>query len=68
VIVKTIIGMAHSLGFRVVAEGVETVEQVRFLRDSKCDIMQGFYFSRPLPFAEITPLLENGVMALCNLD
>lgn len=67
-IVKTIIGMAHSLGFRVVAEGVETVEQVRFLRDSKCDIMQGFYFSRPLPFAEITPLLENGVMALCNLD
>jgi diguanylate cyclase (GGDEF)-like protein len=66
IIVKTIIGMAHSLGLRVVGEGVETAEQARFLKDNKCDLMQGYYFSRPLPFAEITSLLENGLTALCN--
>jgi len=54
---KAIISMAHSLGIRVVAEGVETEAQCRFLRRHRCDEMQGYYFSRPLPPMEITTLL-----------
>ncbi len=43
-----IIAMAHSLGLRVVAEGVETEPQLAFLRNHRCDEMQGYYFSRPV--------------------
>jgi diguanylate cyclase (GGDEF)-like protein/PAS domain S-box-containing protein len=52
-IVTAIIAMAHSLDCRVVAEGVETEEQLRFLRDRGCDDSQGYYFSRPLPAQEL---------------
>lgn len=48
-IAKAIIGMGHSLQLKVIAEGVETVEQFRLLRESGCDQIQGFYFSRPIP-------------------
>jgi EAL domain-containing protein (putative c-di-GMP-specific phosphodiesterase class I) len=41
--------MAHSLGLSVVAEGVETEEQVRFLRQHKCDQLQGYYLAQPMP-------------------
>ncbi len=41
--------MAHKMGIRTVAEGVETEEQLAFLRDSECDEAQGFLFSRPVP-------------------
>ena len=54
---RAIISMAHSLGIRVVAEGVETEAQCQFLRRHECDEMQGYYFSRPLPSMEITTLL-----------
>ena len=47
-IVIAIIAMAHSLGQKVIAEGVEELEQVEFLRHFHCDIIQGFYFSKPL--------------------
>ena len=47
-IVRTVIRMADSLGLRVVAEGVETVEQVEALRRMKCSVVQGFLFSRPV--------------------
>ncbi len=47
--VKATISMAHSLGLTVVAEGVETKEQVRLLSDLKCDFLQGYYFSKPVP-------------------
>ncbi|MGB0671013.1 MAG: EAL domain-containing protein [Rhodospirillales bacterium] len=47
-LVEAIIQLAHSLDFRVVAEGVETEEQIAFLRDRGCDYLQGFHFSRPL--------------------
>jgi diguanylate cyclase (GGDEF)-like protein len=52
-IVSAVIAMAHSLRLKVIAEGVETAEQVRFLRERACDEIQGFYYSRPVPPSEI---------------
>lgn len=56
-ITSTVISLGHSLNLKVIAEGVETEEQVAFLRDHHCDEMQGYYFSRPLPAAEFASLL-----------
>ncbi|MHB1291571.1 MAG: putative bifunctional diguanylate cyclase/phosphodiesterase, partial [Sulfuricella sp.] len=58
-IVRAIITMAHALGIRTVAEGVETKEQQDFLRRQGCDTMQGYYFSRPVPADDIARLLRN---------
>jgi diguanylate cyclase (GGDEF)-like protein/PAS domain S-box-containing protein len=52
-IVSTIISMAHGLNLEVIAEGVETIEQVEFLRQLHCDQVQGYYYSRPLPASDI---------------
>ncbi len=52
-ITLAIIAMAHSLKLKVIAEGVETREQLEFLRANGCDEMQGYYLSRPLPPAEL---------------
>ena len=51
------IGLAHSLGLQVVAEGVETQGQLEFLVAHQCDYLQGYYFSKPLPAAEATKFL-----------
>lgn len=59
-IVKTIISMAHSLNQRVIAEGVETKEQLEFLRANGCDAIQGYYFSKPLPADDLASLLMRG--------
>ncbi len=56
-IVTAIIAMAHSLHLKVVAEGVETLQQVEFLRKAGCDNVQGYYFARPMTAAQLTALL-----------
>ncbi len=62
----TIITMAHSLGLKVVAEGVETEQQLNFLREYRCDAMQGFYFSKPLPAEQFEDLLKIGARLPAN--
>jgi len=59
-IVSAVIVMARSLGLRVIAEGVETAEQLRFLTNLDCEMMQGYYFSNPVPAGEFKALLESG--------
>ncbi|TFW30520.1 bifunctional diguanylate cyclase/phosphodiesterase [Massilia horti] len=56
-IIGAVISIASELGFRVTAEGVETAAQVDALRELGCDEFQGYYFGRPVPAAEFTPLL-----------
>ena len=56
-IVKAVIAMARSLKLRVVAEGVETAEQLEFLRAHDCEGMQGYYFSKPMPTEQFAPWL-----------
>ncbi|MGB1027824.1 MAG: EAL domain-containing protein, partial [Rhodospirillaceae bacterium] len=58
VIARAIIGLGHSLGLAVVAEGVETEEQYNYLRDEGCDIAQGYLLAKPLPEAEAMAVLE----------
>ena len=59
-ITSAVIAMGHSLKLKVIAEGVETMEQLEMLRSLKCDCMQGYLFSRPVPSQTITPLLMEG--------
>ncbi|WP_310482134.1 EAL domain-containing protein [Chamaesiphon sp. VAR_48_metabat_403] len=59
-IVRTIVNLGHELNLNVVAEGVETVEQLEFLRSINCDTVQGFLFSRPLPAAELETTIATG--------
>jgi diguanylate cyclase (GGDEF)-like protein/PAS domain S-box-containing protein len=56
-IALAIIGMAHSLKLEVIAEGVETLDQLSYLRRHHCDQIQGYYFSKPLALADLEPLL-----------
>lgn len=60
VIAETIIVMAHKLGLKVIAEGIETPEQQDWLRQAGCDYGQGFLFSRPLPAEQFELLLRGG--------
>lgn len=57
-IVSTIIRMAKQLGYEVVAEGVECIEELELLRKEGCDVIQGFYYSKPLPFNDFVKYVE----------
>ena len=57
-IVRTILNLGHSLGLKVVAEGVETLKQVNMLREMGCDYWQGYYFSKPVTADEAAAMLE----------
>ncbi len=59
-ITAAMITMAHALELKVIAEGVETEEQLAFLRSRRCDEMQGYLFSRPVPTEAFTKLLHEG--------
>ncbi len=59
-IVSAIIGLAHRLKLRVVAEGVETADELAFLRSQGCDELQGYYFSKPLPADDFAELRRSG--------
>jgi len=61
-IVTAVISMARSLKLRVVAEGVETLEELAFLQTQQCDEGQGFYFSRPVPPEQFAALLQRGLL------
>lgn len=58
------IAMAHALGMRIVAEGVETAEQLVFLQDQGCDEVQGYYYARPMPADEIARFVRDHNLAL----
>ncbi|MEG1430610.1 MAG: EAL domain-containing protein, partial [Oscillospiraceae bacterium] len=59
IVIGSIVRMANELQMSVVAEGVETLEQVEFLRGCGCETAQGFYYSKPVPAAEFETLLRD---------
>ncbi|WP_156473633.1 EAL domain-containing response regulator [Neptuniibacter marinus] len=64
-LVKNMIVMSHDLGMRVVAEGVETLEQLQQLKEMNCDEVQGYYFSRPVVAEEFKTMLQEQSWAHC---
>lgn len=62
-IVKTIINLAHNLSYTVIAEGVETHDQLKYLASMGCYLIQGYYFSRPLISEEATEFLQQGKLS-----
>ena len=66
-IISAIIAMAHRLDLKVIAEGVETEQQLAFLLSQRSDEVQGFLFSQPVPAAELTRLLQVGDLNLLQL-
>ncbi|MBR2275614.1 MAG: EAL domain-containing protein [Lachnospiraceae bacterium] len=59
IIVESSVRMAKQLGLQVIAEGVETKEQLDFLRDIHCDIAQGFYYAKPMPISEFEDYIKD---------
>ena len=57
-IIASSIDLIHGLGMKVVAEGVETREQVQMLADKGCDMIQGYYYSKPVPVEEFEKMME----------
>ncbi len=67
-IVSAIIRMAQALGMRTTAEGVETAEQLAYLREQGCDEAQGYFLSRPMPAEQITALIRERLQPLQEAD
>ncbi|MBW4934869.1 putative bifunctional diguanylate cyclase/phosphodiesterase [Marinobacter sp. F4206] len=62
VITRAVINLAHNLGIQVVAEGVETEEQLAFLKNHRCNLAQGYLISRPIPAAELERAMAEGLL------
>ena len=60
VITKAIIDLAHNLGIKATVEGVETLEQLVLLKKQQCDVIQGYFFSKPLPEEEVEHMVKKG--------
>jgi diguanylate cyclase (GGDEF)-like protein len=70
-VVKAIVELAHSMDLRVIAEGIENVDELRYFSQLKCDELQGYYFSKPLPPDEFERILlvgHNGLLDLKQMD
>jgi len=67
-ITKAVLAMASSMELLVIAEGVETEEQLSFLHGNQCDEVQGYYLSRPLPAIEVEETLRKAKQALIDKD
>jgi diguanylate cyclase (GGDEF)-like protein/PAS domain S-box-containing protein len=67
-IATAIIAMGNSLNLRVIAEGVETEGQASFLKHNQCDEMQGYYFSRPMPAADVGVFMRDSGLKLTEAD
>jgi diguanylate cyclase (GGDEF)-like protein len=67
-ITSTIIQLGHSIGVKVIAEGVETEDQMKFLIEHKCDEFQGYYFSKPLPPGEFRGFVKGYVMTKAQAE
>jgi EAL domain-containing protein (putative c-di-GMP-specific phosphodiesterase class I) len=63
-LVRAILNMGHTLGLKVVAEGVESAEQVQFLRQLNCEELQGYYFYKPTPIKELLPMIDSNRKAI----
>jgi len=63
-IVESIVSLSKAMGLKVVAEGVETIEHVRLLKKMGVDFGQGYYFSRPIPFAQFDQLYRNNLVKM----
>ena len=61
IVVKETIRLAKSLHMKIVAEGIEKKEQVEFLAEQGCDMIQGYYFARPMPVSEFNERAERDV-------
>jgi EAL domain-containing protein (putative c-di-GMP-specific phosphodiesterase class I) len=59
-IVGSVVAMTRELNLKVVAEGVETEEQLAFLKDRRCDLVQGFLFSQPMPADDVESMIAQG--------
>ncbi|MBA3696920.1 MAG: EAL domain-containing protein [Methylotenera sp.] len=68
VIVSSTITLAHNLGLTVVAEGVETFDQLMYLKTAGCDVVQGYYFSRPVSADLIKQIIDTGSMVPAKWD
>jgi EAL domain-containing protein (putative c-di-GMP-specific phosphodiesterase class I) len=65
-LIESIIAMAHKLNIKVVAEGVETQEQLDFMKSVKCDYVQGYFISTPLTADDFEVLLSDSIDAITN--
>jgi EAL domain-containing protein (putative c-di-GMP-specific phosphodiesterase class I) len=58
IVITNIINLAKGLGLKVISEGVETMDQARFLKESHCDMVQGYFFYKPMPMEDLEILLD----------